>query len=105
MKMNEDTNAATDGKQEVPAVKWEDFIPWLRRQPRERKFDYINNKRCLICSFLRETQGLINPNVGPARWSENHGPYNRIPDEIADAVVKFPRTCGNVLDHLTKEKQ
>jgi hypothetical protein len=34
------------------------FIKWLEQQPDDRKFEYSDNKNCLICNFFKESEGL-----------------------------------------------
>jgi len=62
----------------------EAFESWLSKQPFERRFCYMDNQRCLIASFLRESGLAPRAEVGGAfyRLTTTHktfGPENSIP--------------------------
>lgn len=108
----------------TPEVKWKQFIPWLKSQPRDRRFVYSSNRECMVCAFLKEVCGIEGPYVEPQYWHLSSFSLcggQLIPQEIANALImeadKDRRsrgrrsrgyiaeiTVGNVLALLEKEE-
>ena len=92
-----------------PTIKWKDFLPWLRAQPKDRSFNYQSMSDCMVCNFLKETQGIEFPNVEPYRFKLD-GKYVPLPEKLActirdealkaqpDSWKRLTLTCGQVLE-------
>jgi len=74
-------------------IKWKLLIPWLESQPKDRSFNFVENRQCLLCAFLRETHG-IEPFVLVEKWFESLNSYLLDADRIGH---KIPKDVVNAL--------
>jgi hypothetical protein len=79
---------------------YDQFADWVRMQPAEDEYCYIDTGGCAFATFLG-AQGIPFESVGGEEW---YGPgmraLHKLPAHVADALVIKPRTYGALAERL-----
>ena len=70
------------------------FADWLDTQPPRKKYNYLDNDRCLICQYL-DFLGIAYWYVGDREWFDRDGNRHPLPEGF-NAVSSAEDAEGNI---------
>lgn len=78
----------------------ERFEAWLFSQPDERRFDYVDNRNCIGCCFLREMARFDLLSFGPDAVYDKHATRFPLPEWFTNLlrVVRIDNPSGFVFN-------
>ena len=75
------------------------FADWCEKQPPEREYNYMNNRNCAGCQYLKAI-GLPVLAYGVDDWRDRQCNYHDIPDGWNDCARARPWAFGALASRL-----